>query len=195
LRLEVTEDGQTSALAIALKTRIPTLPGLPTVSGYGTLTWKWYGIVAPAKSPNETILQLAGWFAACVAGSGDRRKASRPEPSTLWESAGQILVLPSAKNMTNTRGPFVRRTSRRRDFARWAMVGATDEDCPSPRMVQCTVGDRDGSFATDHCAMKIGPCPQCPESDGWPSKLRRDGPRADILKRQEANPPALGLAT
>src|SRR5215470_14043204 len=26
-----------------------------------------------------------------------------------------------------------------------------------------------GSFATDRCAMKIGPCPQCPESDGWPS--------------------------
>jgi len=28
------------------------------------------------------------------------------------------------------------------------------------------------SFATDRCAMKIGPCPQCPESDGWPSKRR-----------------------
>src|SRR5215467_15603011 len=24
-----------------------------------------------------------------------------------------------------------------------------------------------GSFATDRCAMTIGPCPQCPESDGW----------------------------
>src|SRR5215468_6846153 len=28
-----------------------------------------------------------------------------------------------------------------------------------------------GSFASDRCAMKIGPCPQCPESDGCPSKL------------------------
>jgi hypothetical protein len=27
-------------------------------------------------------------------------------------------------------------------------------------------------FGTDRCAMKIGPCPQCPESDGWPSKRR-----------------------
>src|SRR5215467_1719865 len=25
-------------------------------------------------------------------------------------------------------------------------------------------------FATDRCAMKIAACPQCPESDGWPSK-------------------------
>src|SRR5262245_5066714 len=31
---------------------------------------------------------------------------------------------------------------------------------------------RVGSFATDRCAMKIGPCPQCPESDGLPSKRR-----------------------
>src|SRR5262245_60127820 len=29
-----------------------------------------------------------------------------------------------------------------------------------------------GSFATDRCAMKIGPCPQCPESDGWRSRGR-----------------------
>src|SRR5262245_45548262 len=30
----------------------------------------------------------------------------------------------------------------------------------------------DSTFATDRCTMKIGPCPQCPESDGWPSKRR-----------------------
>src|SRR5215470_2164087 len=30
----------------------------------------------------------------------------------------------------------------------------------------------DSTFATDHCAMKIGPCPQCPESDVLPSKRR-----------------------
>jgi len=31
---------------------------------------------------------------------------------------------------------------------------------------------RCGSFATGRCAMKIGPCPQCPESDGGQSRCR-----------------------
>src|SRR5262249_41774266 len=40
------------------------------------------------------------------------------------------------------------------------------------RMLRCTLAVRVGSFATDRCAMKIGLCPQCPESDGWPSRRR-----------------------
>ena len=32
--------------------------------------------------------------------------------------------------------------------------------------------DSFGSFATDRWAPKIASCPQCPESDGWPSKRR-----------------------
>jgi hypothetical protein len=39
-------------------------------------------------------------------------------------------------------------------------------------MMRCTLAVREGSFATDRCAMKIGPCPQCPDSDGWPSRRR-----------------------
>src|SRR5215813_1423780 len=39
---------------------------------------------------------------------------------------------------------------------------------------------RVGSFATHRCAMKIGLCPQCPESDGWPSKRR---PSRSAIKR------------
>jgi len=35
-----------------------------------------------------------------------------------------------------------------------------------------TVDGSSGSIATDRCAPKIAPCPQCPESDGWPSKCR-----------------------
>src|SRR5262249_39726870 len=28
------------------------------------------------------------------------------------------------------------------------------------------------AFATDRCAMKISPCPLCPERDDWPSRCR-----------------------
>src|SRR5262245_55512880 len=44
---------------------------------------------------------------------------------------------------------------------------------------------RFGSFATDRCAMKIGPCPQCPESDDWrQSVVRRDGPGHEVAALQ-----------
>src|SRR5262249_20743229 len=41
-----------------------------------------------------------------------------------------------------------------------------------PDTLRCTVDVLCGSIATDRCAMKIGPCPQCPESDGCPSRRR-----------------------
>src|SRR5262249_54177876 len=47
---------------------------------------------------------------------------------------------------------------------------------PSRSKYQQTRGADDGrfgSFATDRCAMKIGPRPQYLERDGWPSKRRR----------------------
>src|SRR5215475_6403369 len=47
--------------------------------------------------------------------------------------------------------------------------------------MQCSTSFRDGSFATDRCAMKIGLCPQCPESDGWPLK-RRPSRRANSCR-------------
>ena len=66
---ELLKTGKLRALAIASKTRMPVLPGVSTVAevGYTDVDVEiWYGIVAPAKSPNETISRLAGWFAAAL---------------------------------------------------------------------------------------------------------------------------------
>src|SRR5215510_522154 len=46
-------------------------------------------------------------------------------------------------------------------------------------------------FATDRCAMKIGPCPQCPESDGWRSRCQ---PSRWARNRHQAASSFLGLA-
>jgi len=51
-----------------------------------------------------------------------------------------------------------------------------------------------GSFATDRCAMKIGPCPQCPESDGGrsscrPSRWARFGRNAPSPQAAAYRPP------
>src|SRR5262249_60513071 len=50
----------------------------------------------------------------------------------------------------------------------------TAEKACAPKISRWHANSKDcgGSFATDRCAMKSGLCPQCPESDGWPSEHR-----------------------
>jgi tripartite-type tricarboxylate transporter receptor subunit TctC len=61
--------GKLRALAVPLRTRIAALPEVPTLaeSGYdipdGDL---WTGLLAPARTPKETVTQLAGWFTAAL---------------------------------------------------------------------------------------------------------------------------------
>jgi tripartite-type tricarboxylate transporter receptor subunit TctC len=61
--------GTLRALAVASPTRIGQLPKVPTVaqSGYEDFDAEaWYGVVAPAKTPKDTLSQLAGWFSAAL---------------------------------------------------------------------------------------------------------------------------------
>jgi tripartite-type tricarboxylate transporter receptor subunit TctC len=57
--------GTLRALATAAGERIEPLPGLPTIaeSGYpGFEADVWFGLVAPAKTPADTVTQLIDWF-------------------------------------------------------------------------------------------------------------------------------------
>jgi tripartite-type tricarboxylate transporter receptor subunit TctC len=61
--------GRLRALATATGIRAEALPEVPTIaeSGYeGFEADVWYGLVAPAKVPKETISQLAGWFTSAL---------------------------------------------------------------------------------------------------------------------------------
>src|SRR6202163_4807137 len=61
--------GKLRALATASRHRIASAPDLPTVaeSGYPNYDAEvWFGLVAPAKTPAETISQLADWFGAAL---------------------------------------------------------------------------------------------------------------------------------
>jgi tripartite-type tricarboxylate transporter receptor subunit TctC len=61
--------GKARALATMAPQRIEPLPDLPTVaeSGYRDFeTDVWFGVVAPAKTPKETVAQLIDWFRAAV---------------------------------------------------------------------------------------------------------------------------------
>jgi tripartite-type tricarboxylate transporter receptor subunit TctC len=61
--------GRLRALAVPSQRRIEALPDVPTVaeSGYNALDGDiWNGLVAPAKTSKEMILELAGWFTAAL---------------------------------------------------------------------------------------------------------------------------------
>jgi tripartite-type tricarboxylate transporter receptor subunit TctC len=61
--------GTLRALATAARTRVEALPDVPTVAESGFKDYDldiWYGLVAPAKTPNDALSQLAAWSSAAV---------------------------------------------------------------------------------------------------------------------------------
>ena len=61
--------GNVRALATMASRRIDPLPDLPTVaeSGYKDFeTDVWFGLVAPAGTPQETVSQLIDWFGGAL---------------------------------------------------------------------------------------------------------------------------------
>jgi len=61
--------GKLRAVAAASAARIDSLPNVPTLAEFGFKDLEadlWYGLYAPAKTPNATLAQLGRWFAAAV---------------------------------------------------------------------------------------------------------------------------------
>jgi tripartite-type tricarboxylate transporter receptor subunit TctC len=61
--------GTLRALATSSRTRIEPLPSLPTVAESGYKDYEvdlWWSLFAPAKTPKDTIKQLADWFTAAM---------------------------------------------------------------------------------------------------------------------------------
>lgn len=61
--------GKVHALATMALRRIEPLPDLPTVSESGYRDFEtdvWFGIVAPTRTPKETVAQLIDWFSTAL---------------------------------------------------------------------------------------------------------------------------------
>jgi tripartite-type tricarboxylate transporter receptor subunit TctC len=61
--------GTLRALATPSSNRIESLPDVPTAaeSGHKEFEYEvWFGMLAPARTPKETVAQLSGWFAAAM---------------------------------------------------------------------------------------------------------------------------------
>jgi tripartite-type tricarboxylate transporter receptor subunit TctC len=66
---EQIKGGLLRALAVATSRRIEPLPDVPTFdeSGFRNLEVdNWFGVVAPAGTPKQTVDELGGWFAAAL---------------------------------------------------------------------------------------------------------------------------------
>jgi tripartite-type tricarboxylate transporter receptor subunit TctC len=66
---ELVRSGKLRALAVASRARIETLPDVPTVIESGFKDYEvevWLGLMAPAKTPRDTLSQLTGWFTAAL---------------------------------------------------------------------------------------------------------------------------------
>jgi tripartite-type tricarboxylate transporter receptor subunit TctC len=61
--------GKLRAVAVGSRARIDSLPNVPTVSESGYKDYEvnvWYGLLAPAKTPKQTVDQLSQWCNAAV---------------------------------------------------------------------------------------------------------------------------------
>jgi tripartite-type tricarboxylate transporter receptor subunit TctC len=66
---EQVKGGSLRVLASTTKARTEVLPDLPTIAELGQKEYEahfWNGVLAPAKTPEETVSQFAEWFAAAM---------------------------------------------------------------------------------------------------------------------------------
>jgi tripartite-type tricarboxylate transporter receptor subunit TctC len=67
--VELLKAGKLRALAVSSRTRMEQLPDVPTFveSGYREVDADiWFGVIAPANTPKDTLSQFAGWFTAAL---------------------------------------------------------------------------------------------------------------------------------
>ena len=67
--VEQLKTGTLRALATTSRTRAATLPEVPTITELGLKDYEdeiWYGLVAPAKTPQDSLAQHSGWAAAAI---------------------------------------------------------------------------------------------------------------------------------
>lgn len=72
-------EGRLRALAVTSEKRLPTLPKYPTVAELGYPDFKagnWYGLMAPAKTPEATLATIHGGVMSALADPAVRKRLS-----------------------------------------------------------------------------------------------------------------------
>ena len=111
--------GRIKALAVMAKARMGAAPEIPTVDEAGLPEFYaslWYGLWAPAKTPDDIIAKLNAAAVAALADATVRKRARRPRPRTFRRSPSR-----RRRRSARARRPRSRnggRSSRRRTSGR-----------------------------------------------------------------------------
>ena len=127
--------GKLRAIATWSRTRIESLPEVPTVAESGYKDYEmdeWNGVLAPARTPKNAVSQLP---------TGSLLRYRRPRSSASLSHRGSIrsgcaarISAPLfANNPTHTAPPFVRRTSKQNRESDCAAVSAKCREIGSTR--------------------------------------------------------------
>ena len=87
--------GKLRPLATASRKRIEAVPDVPTVAESGYPNYEsevWFGVVAPAKTPPETISQLSSWFGAALTATSVREKLQLQEMYPVGACGGDFAA-------------------------------------------------------------------------------------------------------
>jgi tripartite-type tricarboxylate transporter receptor subunit TctC len=74
--------GKLRALAVGSRARIAPMPELPTVAESGYKDYEedvWFGVVAPAGTPKDSLSQLAAWFTEAIQSPDIKSKLAAQE--------------------------------------------------------------------------------------------------------------------
>ncbi len=104
------QSGRLRALAVTSKERVRSLPEVPTIdeSGYpGYEAINWFGLVAPARTPDDAIRKL---------NAGIRQAAALPDIRAQYDSSGANQMIGTPEEM---------RTFLQNETSKWAAVVKT----------------------------------------------------------------------
>ena len=88
--------GKLRGLAASSRTRIEAFPDVPTVAESGYRVYElnvWFGVVAPAQTPKETISKLTDWFTAALQAPEVRTKLIDQGLSPVGACGAQFSAL------------------------------------------------------------------------------------------------------
>ena len=103
---EQVNSGALRALATPSRDRIPPLPDVPTIaeSGYKDFVAEvWFGLVAPAKTPQPIIAQYIEWFGGAI--EAPEVKAKLVASRALSQSAAAARISPRISSVRSTSSP------------------------------------------------------------------------------------------
>ena len=152
----------------------PTALSTPAGSGHSASHHPAVGISVPSKNPaGLLVIRMSLLRQITVAAFRERFTIYVPAPGHMPDAPWAVPGISQADPRGQGQPPVLTSPTQKLDSKNPSEINERFIAPGVLRTWQLILANvSNGSFATDRCAMKIGPCPQCPESDGGRSRCR-----------------------